>query len=430
VLHRPERSDTFIYVKYLLHESVWRHRDLRLLLPARALSAFGDDMTLLVLTLRVYETGLGPWSIAGLLLCAALPVVVLARVAGRLADTVPFRTLAATTALWQAACCVALALATPLWATFLLVLLLQSGHAIASPTWGALVPSIAPPDEVGRAVGASQALNTAAAVAAPAAAGLLVAWLGFAAPLLVDAATFAVLAVAALAIRTARGDARAEDGGAGAAHSAPFALRSDPLLWPLLLGLCVMVVAGEVTNVVEVFLVRDVLGAGTTAFGLLGAGMASGLVAGSLLAGRPVSQPHRALRAVLAALALALALALGGLAPSIWAFAVLWCGLGAVNGIVNVDASTLLLERTPEPARGRVLARASAMTRGSALGAMALGGLAGGLLGARATFVASGLVMALVAFAVLVRIRRALRVAGPDRVEDVDAALARSSARR
>jgi MFS family permease len=416
-------------VKHTLHDSIWQHRDLRLLLPARALSAFGDDMTLIVLTLRVYDAGLGPWSIAGLLLCAALPVVVLARVAGRLADTLPFRTLAAATSLWQAACCVALAFATPLWATFLLVLLLQSGHAVASPTWGALVPRIAPPGQVSRAVGASQALNTVAAVAAPAAAGLLVAWLGFAAPLLVDAATFAVLAGAAVAIRTARGAAASGDG-ADTAGSASFALRSDPLLWPLLLGLCAMVLLGEVTNVVEVFLVRGVLDAGALAFGLLGAGLAGGLVVGAVHAGRPASHPHRARRAVLSGLVLATVLALGGLAPSIWAFAALWCALGVLNGIVNVDASTLLLERTPEHARGRVLARASAMTRGSALGAMALGGLAGGLLGPRATFVASGVVMALVGLAVLVRIRRALADAQPDRHRSVDPALARSSADR
>jgi hypothetical protein len=37
----------------MLHDSIWRHRDLRLMIPARAVSAFGDDMALLVLTLRV-----------------------------------------------------------------------------------------------------------------------------------------------------------------------------------------------------------------------------------------------------------------------------------------------------------------------------------------------------------------------------------------
>jgi hypothetical protein len=52
-------------VKEVLHvfrgDSIWLHRDLRLMLPARALSSFGDDMTLVVLTLRVYDEGLGPW---------------------------------------------------------------------------------------------------------------------------------------------------------------------------------------------------------------------------------------------------------------------------------------------------------------------------------------------------------------------------------
>src|SRR4029078_13015575 len=94
--------------------SILRHPDLRLMIPARAISAFGDDMALLVLTLRVYSSGRGPWSITILLLCATIPVVVLAPVAGRLVDTIPFRTLASLAAVWQAACCVALAFADPL----------------------------------------------------------------------------------------------------------------------------------------------------------------------------------------------------------------------------------------------------------------------------------------------------------------------------
>jgi hypothetical protein len=76
------------------------------MLPARALSSFGDDMTLIVLTLRLYDQGFGPWSITTLLFCAAFPVVVLAHLAGRLVDSVPFRRLSALTALSQAACCI------------------------------------------------------------------------------------------------------------------------------------------------------------------------------------------------------------------------------------------------------------------------------------------------------------------------------------
>src|SRR3954468_9017810 len=134
----------------MLHDSsIWRHHDLRIMLPARALSQFGDDLVLIVLLLRVFSTGHGPWSVTGRLLCAALPVVVLAPVAGRLVDAVPFRPLALAAGLWQAGCCAGLALVDPLWGVYGLVVLLQAGQALSNPVWQAMVPSIAGPEEIG-----------------------------------------------------------------------------------------------------------------------------------------------------------------------------------------------------------------------------------------------------------------------------------------
>jgi len=385
---------------------VFRHRDLRLMLPARALSSFGDDVALVALTLRIYDGGHGPWALTGLLVCAALPVVLLAPVAGRLVDSTPFRTLATVTAFWQAACCVALAVETPLWSTYLLVVLLQMGNAVAAPTWQALLPELAPPDELARTIGASQALNTLAMVAAPAAAGIAVASLGSGAPLVIDAATFLGLAWAGLAVRATRGGSqRSEE--SGETPTAPFRLRSDQLLWPLVLGICVLVLVGEASNVVEVFLLRGTLGAGAGAFGLVAAGLAGGLVVGSLVAGDSAPDSTRARRAVVAALAIGLLLLGAGLAPTLWGFALAWAALGVCNGMVNADVSTLLLGRTPDASRGRVLARVNGLVRSSSLGALALGGAAGTLLGPRPTFVLAGGLMALVAVAVFVLIRPA-----------------------
>jgi MFS family permease len=379
-------------VKEVLHvfrpDSIWRHRDLRLMLPARALSSFGDDMTLVVLTLRVYEEGLGPWSITGLLLCSAAPVVLLAPLAGRLVDSMPFRALAVGTAIWQAACCAALAFAAPLWSTYLLVVALQAGHVVAGPTWQALVPSIARHDQVGRVVSTSQAMNTVATVVAPAAAGLSVAWFGYGVPLLLDAVTFLVLGAVGMAIRTTHqlGCAASADSGT----SVPFRLRSDALLWPLVAGLCALVVTIEAINVVEVFLLREILEASAASYGFVVAVFAAGIVAGSVVVGGTVSDASRARRVSVATIALALAIVGAGSAPTLWVFAAAWAVAGVCNGIVNADTSTVLLHRTPESSRGRVLARVNGMIRGSALGAMALGGAAGSLLGPRATFVGAG----------------------------------------
>ena len=332
------------------------------MLPARALSQFGDDLVLIVLLLRVFASGHGPWSVTGLLLCAALPVVILAPVAGRLVDAVPFKSLAITAGLWQAGCCLALAAVNPLWAVYALVVLLQCGQVVSNPVWQAMVPSIVGPDEVGRVMGAGQALNTLAAVAAPATAGLLVGTIGYGAPFVVDAATFVCLAVAATAIRRRPGTlASAEP----AEEPVGFSVWRDPLLRTLILGVCALVLAGEMTNVVEVFLVRGTLGAGTLAFGLVGAGLAVGVVVGSLLAGRNVPDARRGPRTALAALALGLTIVLAGLSPGIWVFAGAWALLGVANGFANVDAGTLLLNRSPESHRGRVLAVVNGAVRGS-----------------------------------------------------------------
>jgi MFS family permease len=394
------------------------------MLPARALSSFGDDVALVVLLLSVYGAGLGPWSITALLACAAVPLVVLAPVAGRLVDSVPFRTLAATTAAWQALCCVALALGGPLWTTYVLVLLLQAGQVVAMPAWSALIPSIARPDEVGRVVGTSQAMTTVAMVAAPAAAGLAVASFGYSAPLLLDAATFVVLGVAGVAIRANRRlEAADEVGGESAGSGRPYSIRSDALLWPLIAGLCVFVVAGEITNVVEVFLVRGALGASIAMFGILGALLGAGIVAGSLLAGRERPAETRALRAVVVAVILAAAIVVAGLAPTLWVFAAAWLVLGVANGVVNTDVSTLVLSRTPESVRGRVLASVNALVRGSSLGAMVLGGAAGTWLGPRTTFVAAGALSMAVGLVLLARVRRVARAPRLSRERPVPARL-------
>jgi MFS family permease len=143
-------------------------------------------------------------------------------------------------------------------------------------------------------------------------------------------------------------------------------------------------------------------------FGLVAAVLALGVVAGSVFAGRNVADEVRAVRTAVAVLGLAVALGLAGLASTVWIFAAAWAFVGIGNGIANVDASTLMLSRTPEFCRGRVLATVNGMVRGSSLAAMLLGGLGGTLLGPRTTFVVAGSLMAIVAVALLVRLTRTL----------------------
>jgi len=135
-----------------------------------------------------------------------------------------------------------------------------------------------------------------------------------------------------------------------------------------------------------------------------------------VLAGRPAADSVRARRLAVAALVLGVTIGLAGLAPAIWAFAAAWAFLGVSNGYANVDGTTLVLGRTPDFCRGRVLATVNAMIRGSSLVAMVLGGLAGTLLGPRTTFVVAGALMAVVAIVLLIRITRTLSADSARRV--------------
>ena len=258
------------------------------MLPARAISAFGDDLALLVLMLRVYSAGRGPWSITMLLLCATIPVVVLAPVAGRLVDSHPVPPLAIAAGLWQAACCVGLAFADPLWASTPSSSLLQCGQVVANPAWQC-AGAVDRRAGRGRARGGRVPVaDTLAAVAAPAAAGVLVGTCRLRRPVADRRRHLRRRSLRRrLAIRTTRGRAARRD--EPARGSRPASRSGRRAASPADRSASARSSSSaRSTNVVEVFLLRGTLGAGTLVFGLVGAALAVGVVVGSLLAGRNV----------------------------------------------------------------------------------------------------------------------------------------------
>lgn len=389
-------------------DSPWRIRDFRIAAVARAVSFLGDEVALVALLLRVHDTGAGPSGVAALLLVAAVPTVVLAPWAGRVADRHDSRTVLVAAGTAQAIVCVALAWATWLPVVLALVVALQAVQAVALPAWGALVPTLVGDERAPRAIGDMQSLSLLAGVAGPAVAGLMVAGLGPAVPLLLDGATFAVLAGAALVISARRGGPSTTQTAAPRALDGLRVIRADAFVGPLLLGLLAFVVVGEVTNVVEVFLVRDALDAGPAAFGLLGAVFAVGAAAGAVLAGRVGDDGRRARLVAACATVLAVVLVVGGVVPTVVLFGVLWLVAGVANGALNVSVSTLVVLRTPETMRGQVIALLSGASRGAALLATVLGGWLGVVLGPRAVFVLSGVAALGVSLVLVLVVRRAL----------------------
>ncbi|MGI8665653.1 MAG: MFS transporter [Jatrophihabitans sp.] len=320
-------------------------RDLYLAVAARALSLLGDEVALVALLLRAQAGGGGAWPVAELLLAGLLPLMLLAPLVGRLVDRTDSRRLLLVSSVAQLACCLVLAYRSDLPSTLLLVAGLGAGQAVNAATWQALLPAIVGLPRLPAALGLSQAASTAASVLAPVLGGLLTGSYGTRLPLLLDAASFGAVAVAALAVRTRRRGRRtgtAEDARGGWAI-----LRSDRTLLLLVLMLGLFILLGSMVNVVEVFLVRQSLHASATWYGLIGGCWGVGAFTGALLGRRASSQRTLLRLALLSCTLLGLSLAGMGVAPTVgWVLPAGFAG-GTANGLVSLTISALLALRSP-----------------------------------------------------------------------------------
>jgi len=366
-----------------------RNRDLWIAVIARAVSLLGDEAALVALTLRLHDSGAGAWWIAALFVSGMAPLVLLAPIAGALVDRYDSRMLLGRSGVAQTAACLVLVQVHSVPLVLGTVAVLGAGQAVNGATWQALLPSIVGADQLPAAMGMSQAVRTAAGIAAPAVGGALTGLYGARVPLLVDAATFVIVALGGLVVRTRRHVAQTAT--PRERRRGYTVVRDDPVIAALLTTLAVFIVLGAVVNVVDVYLVRDTLQSTATWYGVLGGTWGAGMLLGSLAGGRWTGQ--LALARVVLASTIALSLSMLGytVAPGVaWLLPVAVVG-GAANGLLNVGAGALVMMRAPEHARGRVSAAAGGVTSAAMIAAFVLGGVLAAFASPRQIFLIAGL---------------------------------------
>ncbi|HEV8153627.1 MAG TPA: MFS transporter [Solirubrobacteraceae bacterium] len=392
--------------------SILRIRDVRLLVGAVAVSAAGDLLLWTVIALDIGANGGSALAVSAFFVCLWGPVVALGGVAGVLVDRYESRALLIGVSLLQAGIVGALALATgSLPVVLALSVLLGATVAFSSPAEFALIAPAAGEDCVAEANGHIEAARYLGMTAGPLLGGLLAAAGGTRVALLIDAASFLAVAGAG-ALLHARRDPRT----AGAAAATPRArdgiafVRADRTL-AVSLGTAVgALVFFSMSVAAEVFFATDVLGAGQAGFGALISAWTLGMVGGAVGVARLVPRGWLA-RGVLAAIAVQGAGMFGAAAVAVLSVALAGFVVGGVaHGVKNVLARTLIHERVPDAMRGRVFATYNAARNGAELGALGLGGVAVGALGAQAALALSGaipLAIGLAALALLTRRREA-----------------------
>jgi MFS family permease len=374
--------------------SIPRSRDLRLLAGAAGLSALGDFMAIFPLILHVQQHTGSAFAVSALIFALWGPVVLASGVAGAIVDRYENRRILIAVSLLQAATVAAMLVGIDhLWVLLPLMTALGFGVAASQPAEFALIPAAAGPEtDAGRANGLMETARSLGFTAGPllggalGAAGLL--WLALA----LNALSFVIVAATAWLLRARRRPApgpgtgsrvRARDGFA-------FLVREDDLA--IILGGAIAALAlFSMSATAEPFFVTGVLGGGSLAYGLLLTSWTVGMAAGAAGLAHRVGRAHLAAGALLAVVLQGLGIAGGALATVVW-MALIGFSLGGVaHGIKNVLLRTLIHERAPEALRGRAFAAYNGARNGAELGALVLGGIVVGALGARTALLLAGL---------------------------------------
>ncbi|MBB4664201.1 MFS transporter [Conexibacter arvalis] len=397
----------------------------RRLAAARLLSMTGTDASGVAIGFALYaQTRSTTWLSLSLLLTIGAGSV-LAPIGGWLGDRLPRRPLMIACELGSGALFATLAIVHAPIAILAIGLLASALGSAFGPAAGASIAHVAGPERLSWANGLIASSANLGKMAGRIGGGALIAVAGPGAVFLFDALTSiaSALLIASIALpfggrerragavsaaAPARGRAR---GALGAAEAAAPAARAstgggmllvlrDPGIRPVLLAACVGTFATAFSMTAEVPLVFE-LGGGALALGALTACWALGMVAGSWHAGRVLHAGNEATGVLagrsLMALGIGSVALAGTLAPTLLAY------LG--GGFMGVAAQSLVMRRTPDDQRARVIGAMDACRNVAFGGGVVLAGFVVAPLGPSATyaFVGAGMLLGCLPLLALVR---------------------------
>ncbi|MFD3504976.1 MFS transporter [Streptomyces sp. NPDC058678] len=389
-------------------------RDVYILAGMRGLSFTGDIAAATALILLLQANGAGSYAVMALLLAAAVPPALLAPLTGRFADRFDSRRLIVVVATLQILACLAMTQTTTPALLIVLAVLLSCGLAFTHPVFAGLPAAMVGKENVPRASSISQTTAMAGMVAAPGIAGFLTAHFGVRISLLLDAASFAVVVLGALAIRTRlhhkTAAPAAGDGRVKRQDKPAYRVSTDRFLRSMLAVSGVVMAAASIINVLIVFYVRDTFGGSEETYGLIMSSWMAGLVPGALLVRRIKGLNHEAIL-IGSFLCIAVGILGTGLAPGAWWIVPCYVIGGFGNGAQATVTHIVINLRVPDSHRGRAFAALGAVSNtGPAVGYL-LGGVILGFMQPRHAFLVAGICSLL---AVLVFHRALLRTADSD----------------
>jgi MFS family permease len=339
--------------------SVFRNRDFRAFLAARALTSLSSLMLTVAVGWHVYDLTGSAFALGMVGLAQFLPALLLSLPGGLAADRFERRTILLGGSFLEVAVALlllAISLAPGARAgwIFPVIALIGVGQAFLGPASQSLVPFLVSREEFPRAVAWNSSTFQVATIAGPAIGGLLYAF----GPACVYAVSAGCYACAAFLISRVRARLRvaatARPGMDGLLTGLRFVFSRPPILGAISLDLFAVLFGGA-TALLPIY-ARDILHTGPWGLGLLRSAPAVGAaVVAFVLAHRPLARRAGA-RMVLCVALFGVMTIVFGLSRSFFLSLAALALLGAADMVSVVVRQTLVQINTPDENRGRVSA--------------------------------------------------------------------------
>jgi MFS family permease len=340
-----------------------RIRDFRWLLLGHAALTFAREAQIVVIGWQVYEITKDPLALGLIGLAEAFPLIGFALYAGHIADRLPRRAVAVAGAIGMVLSSITLLLFTwhpalfgnaRVWPIYFVVFIGGVARSFVRPAVSALGAEVVPRELYPSAVAWRSSIWHLAAIAGPAAGGLVYGFAGATAAYSAVVALMSASLIGFVALRHRSRPRAVEDVPVleSVKGGVRFVLRDPVLLSAMSLDLF-SVLFGGATALLPIF--AKMLGTGPEGLGILRAAPAAGsIAAGVLLAHRP---PLRRAGARLLTCVAIFGLCMIGFALSrnFYLSLLLLLGSGIADGVSVVIRAVLLQTRAPEELLGRVV---------------------------------------------------------------------------
>ena len=349
---------------------------LRLLAAAGAISWMGSTLTTFTVVLR-YKDEFGPSGVSAIMLSMILPTILAAPYGGVLADKFNSGKLIPTLLSIMGLSTFMLSLDLGFaWSLAFLAITAACGTPVGA-AFNATLPEYSSPDDLPRVNGLMQTGSSLGAMLGPGVAGFLVSTTdSYAWPFRIDAISFLILAAAIVALRINRAPQPHVEGEKMRSIDGLKLIMKNSLVRSLVILVSVCILAVSVINIGEVFLVMNILKADAFTYGIVSATFALGSVLGAITTSViKVPEKRHASIVVLALVVLALITSLLGFAWHWAVVAVAWFIAGCFNAALNAYGVSLIMNRTPEATRGRVMAAVGALFSSASVAGMGIAGL-------------------------------------------------------